>query len=302
MLMASSPYAKSGPLWDKTKRYWGKMGPILVWRAATWIMHPSLVRESGFIARKYEEDPVSAAAEYGAEFRSDVSAFVAREIVEACVVTDVYERTRIRGMNYKAFVDPSGGSNDAMTLAIGHRYGEMAVLDAIRERIPPFSPDGVVEEFCHLLKDYGINEVTGDNYGVEWVREQFRKHGIYYRRSELTRSELYLNFLPVLNSASIELLDSPSAKLVNQISALERRVARGGRESVNHPPMGHDDLANAVAGVASLIGRPAPQPTALFGTQNLGGNSSNSLCGRYVSSTPNDPHEAWDRWHLEHQT
>jgi two-component sensor histidine kinase len=42
---------------------------------------------------------------------------------------------------------------DAMTLAISHREKpDIAVLDAIREVRPPFSPDAVVLEFIVLLR------------------------------------------------------------------------------------------------------------------------------------------------------
>jgi hypothetical protein len=34
---------------------------------------------------------------------------------------------------------------------------------------------------------------------------------------------------------------------------LERRTARGGRDSIDHPPGAHDDLANAVAGLCSTL-------------------------------------------------
>jgi hypothetical protein len=37
---------------------------------------------------------------------------------------------------------------------------------------------------------------------------------------------------------------------------LERRTARGGRDSIDHPPGQHDDLANAVAGLASELAVP----------------------------------------------
>jgi hypothetical protein len=33
---------------------------------------------------------------------------------------------------------------------------------------------------------------------------------------------------------------------------LERRVARGGKDSIDHPPNGHDDLGNCIAGLFSL--------------------------------------------------
>jgi hypothetical protein len=52
--------------------------------------------------------------------------------------------------------------------------------------------------------------------------------------------------LPILNGGRAELLDHP--RLVAQLCALERRTARGGRDSIDHPPGAHDDIANAVAG------------------------------------------------------
>ena len=44
--------------------------------------------------------------------------------------------------------------------------------------------------------------------------------------------------------------------LVDQLAVLERRTRSGGRDTVDHPPGRHDDLANVAAGVAATIGRP----------------------------------------------
>jgi len=263
LICASSPYARRGALWDSFRRYWGKVGAPLVWKATTRDMNP-VIRQS-VIDAALERDNASASAEYLAEFRSDIEAFVTREVVEACVDLGIHERGPVSGIRYHAFVDPSGGSNDAMTLAIGHReearparHGQpeaaaRAVLDAVRERKPPFSPEAVVADFCQLLKEYRISSVTGDRYAGEWPREQFRKHGIAYDLAPSPRSDLYRDLLPSLNSCLVDLLDLP--QLVNQIVGLERRVARGGRESIDHPPHGHDDLANSVAGLVGLCGR-----------------------------------------------
>jgi hypothetical protein len=60
---------------------------------------------------------------------------------------------------------------------------------------------------------------------------------------------LYIDLLPLINSARIDLLDH--SKLVSQLTNLERRTARGGKDSIDHPPGAHDDIVNAVAGVAS---------------------------------------------------
>lgn len=67
----------------------------------------------------YEADPASAAAEYGAAFRVDIESYITREAVEACVALGVRERLPVSDVSYVAFVDPSGGSTDSMTLAIG---------------------------------------------------------------------------------------------------------------------------------------------------------------------------------------
>jgi hypothetical protein len=172
--------------------------------------------------------------------------FVSREIIEACVSTGVTVRSPLDSVNYRAFVDPSGGSNDAMTLAISHHEGNRAILDCVLERKAPFNPDAVTWEFSQTLKSYRISMVTGDRYAGEWPRERFSAHGITYQPAEMNRSELYLAFLPLLNSGRVDLLDN--ARMVAQFVGLDRRSSRSGRDSVDHAPGAHDDVANAVAG------------------------------------------------------
>lgn len=246
----SSPHAKRGELYEAYRAYHKPDGDplVLVAKGPSRTFNSTL--SQSVVDRAYAKDAAIAASEYGGEFRSDLEDFASREVIEACVARDVLERPPSSAITYRAFVDPSGGSNDAMTLAIGHLEGDRAVLDALREKKPPFSPEQTVIDFCALLKSYGINEVTGDRYGGEWPREQFRKQGVQYKLAEQVRSDLYRDLLPLLNSGRADLLDS--ATLVGQLSSLERRVARGGRESIDHKPNAHDDVANAAAGV--LVG------------------------------------------------
>lgn len=277
----SSPYARRGLLWKKYRAHYGKPGRVLVVQAPTWVMNPTLSRDGGFIADAYADDEASAGAEYGASFRTDVERFIDREVVEGCVSPGVRERAPVSGVHYAAFVDPSGGSADSMTLAIGHREGSAGVLDAMRERKPPFSPEAVVEDFCGLLKLYGVREVTGDRYAGEWPRERFRVHGIEYRVADRPRSDLYRDMLPMLNSGSVDLLDSD--RLVNQVVGLERRTARGGRDSIDHAPGAHDDLANAVAGALGLVLRSAASAQPVVGVYGMPSRHSepNRLSGVY---------------------
>jgi hypothetical protein len=252
MLIAiGSPYSRRGIQYQTFKECYAKDdSDVLVWKAATREMN-SRVPQS-VVDRAYAQDPASASAEYGAEFRSDLEAFVSQEVVEAAVVLGRRELPPVPGVSYTAFVDPSGGSGgDSFTVAIAHFENERHVLDAIRERRGPLSPDSVIREYAAFLKGYGVHSVTGDRYSAQFVVEAFSRHGIKYTASERTKSELYLETLPLLNSGRLELLDD--ARLVSQSVRLERRTSRGGKDSVDHPPGSHDDVANAAAGALVLV-------------------------------------------------
>jgi hypothetical protein len=262
LLVASSPYAKRGVLYTNYAKCFGKEeASVLVWQGTTEEMNSSLVGDP-LIAEMYEEDPERASAEFGARFRGDLEVFVSREAIEACVAKGVTVRSPLASIGYRAFVDPSGGSNDAMTLAISHKEDGRAVLDCVLERKAPFSPDSVVAEFAALLKIYGVSTVTGDRYAGEWPAERFSTYGIRYEPAELNRSELYLSCLPLLNSGRLELLDHP--RMVSQFCGLERRTSRGGRDTVDHAPGSHDDIANAVAGAAWLASASKSFPAHAF--------------------------------------
>ena len=67
----------------------------------------------------------------------------------------------------------------------------------------------------------------------------------------MNKSELYLAFVPVTNSGGVELPDDK--RLFSELRRLERKRGRAGKDTVDHPPRLHDDLANAVAGVSYLL-------------------------------------------------
>ena len=233
-------------MWETYRKHYGPDGDpgILVARGTTREFNSSLPQS--IVDRALERDHAAAAAEYLAEFRTDVEGFVTREAVEECVTLGIRERPAERKHNYICFVDPSGGSADAFTLAIAHTEGKTQVLDVIRERKPPFSPEAVVEEFAKVVRDYRCTKVYGDRYGGEWPREQFRKHGVNYEPGTKPKSELYADLLPLLNSRAVDLLEHD--RLLLQLTSLERRTSRAGKDSIDHAPGSHDDITNAVAG------------------------------------------------------
>lgn len=250
----SSPYAQQGVMYEQHRDYFGKDGDdVLVWQAGTAMMNPTI--DEKFLERERERDPVNFSAEYMAEFRRDISGYLDRELVEDAMRSESVDLPPIAGARYFAFTDPSGGRKDAFTLAVGHIEGDKRIIDAVRTKRPPFDPRKVVEEFTALMRGrYGLNRVMGDRYAGEWVSQAFRDVGMTYEPSGKNKSVLYLEAEPLFQGGLVELPNSKT--LLNELTRLERRTRSGGRDIVDHPPRGADDLANAVAGC--LVGCPRP--------------------------------------------
>jgi hypothetical protein len=156
------------------------------------------------------------------------------------------------GVVYGAFCDPSGGVRDAMTLAIGHLdRRNVCVLDALLEIRAPFDPEAAVRQCAQVLRRYGVSIVVGDHYAGQWAVARFKESGIEFVQSARAKSDLYLDFLSLLNAGRVELLDN--LRLRAQLVGLERRTARSGRDTVDHARGAHDDSANAVAGVLVML-------------------------------------------------
>ena len=255
LVAISSPYARRGVLWNVfRKHYGGDDRRILVAKAPTLVMNPTIDPE--IVAAALEEDAAAASAEWLAEFRSDVETFASREVIEGCVEFGVRERAPLARYSYSAFVDPSGGSsefNDAGDRPCRARRRGGAGCPGL-----PSGAPGTVQS------DRGRGRVRG---GLEVVshppgpRRQVRRRvaggGVPEAGDQLpgyrsAEERFYRDLLPLLNSRRVDLLDEP--RFLAQLVGLERRTARGGRDSIDHSPGAHDDVANAVAGALVLVG------------------------------------------------
>jgi hypothetical protein len=252
LLGISTPYSRSGVLYQNFRDYYGKSGDVLVWKSPSIVMNPTLNQNA--IRKELEADPESGRSEWFAEFRSDVSAFIPYDLIESVTIPGRVSLPKAEGVEYRAFCDPSGGRSDSFCLGVSHKGAEgRAVLDVLLERCSPLSPESTVSEFADVLKAYGLSIVVGDRYAAEFVVELFRKQDIFYQASEKTSSEIFLEFLPMITSGRIELLDSK--KLRGQLCGLERRTGRSGKDSVAHFVGGHDDAALAACGSLVLAGQ-----------------------------------------------
>jgi len=256
LLGISTPYSKTGPLYEAFREKYGQEDEdTLVWKAPARAMNPTI--GEGVIDKAIKADYAAAKAEWLAEFREDLETFLSTEMIEACIIPGRFELPYIGG-SYYAFCDPSGGRSDSFTLAIAHKEDTLIVLDRAEETIPPFKPQDVIKQYSGILKGYGIQRVSGDKYAGAFVSEGFRECEIIFEASKLNKSEIYLEFEPLMAQGRAELLDSK--KLFGQLRGLERRTRSGGKDIVDHYQGGHDDLANAVSGACVAAASVSPMP------------------------------------------
>ena len=253
LLIISSKYRRQGVAWDLHRANAGRDdAPVLVAESDTLSMNPTIPREE--VERAFREDPEAAKAEFGGLWRDDLESYVNVEAVAAVTMRGRLYLPSDARFRHTAFCDPAGGSGqDSMTVAIVRRERGKAVLCAVREWKPRFSPDQAIAEAAALLREYGVSRVVGDRWALGWPTDRFRFHGITYALADRTKSDFYIAFLPLVNGQRVELLDHP--KTIAQLCSLERSSGKTGKDTVTHPPNGHDDLVNAVAGASVLAVR-----------------------------------------------
>jgi hypothetical protein len=273
LIAASSPHAKSGELYDAFRLHYGAQGDPAILVAKGTTREFNVTFSQAVVDRALLRDPAKNRAEYLAIFRDDVSAYVPRAAVLACVEEGCYERPRVPYSQYVAFVDcASGSGSDSMALCVAHRGSdERITIDAIREHRPPFSPAAAVAEYAALLKSYKITRVAGDKWGKGFVFEAFAQCGINYDDSAANKSEIYRDALGCINSGGVSLLDNE--RLVSQLVSLERSTPRGSnRDVIDHPRGGHDDVSNAVCGALVYL----LDKRKVFAWWNLAGDTNDA--------------------------
>jgi hypothetical protein len=162
------------------------------------------------IAAQRAANPADA-AEWDASFRDDIASFLDDELIDAAVEhgrpLELPPRT---GVYFRAFCDASGGVGaDAYTLAIGHKQDGVFVVDVIPSG--KFDPAEVTREYAALLKEYKVATVTGDNYAAQWVAGAWQSCNVAYVRSELPKSSIYLETIPLFARHLVRLPGSPEA-------------------------------------------------------------------------------------------
>ena len=63
----------------------------------------------------------------------------------------------------------------------------------------------MTRSYAQLLREYRVSSVTGDAYAAQWVAGAWRDTGIVYVQSELPKSQIYLETLPLWTRGLVRL-------------------------------------------------------------------------------------------------
>jgi hypothetical protein len=251
----STGYRRTGLLHQKHRDHYGiDSDDVLVVQGGTTVFNPTL--SAATIETQRQADPAAASSEWDGGFRDDISTFLDDELIDAAVEhgRPLELPPRPFPSFYRAYTDSAGGTGrDAYSIAIAHMEAERYVIDVVRGTRPgqKFDPQQVTAQYAELLAEYRVSSVTGDNYAAQWVAGAWRDTGIVYVQSDIPKSAIYLECLPLFTRGLVRLPDH--ARLLKELRLLERVTHRGGKDSVDHPRGQHDDHANSVCGVLRTL-------------------------------------------------
>ena len=84
---------------------------------------------------------------------------------------------------------------------------ERYVIDVVRGTPGKFDPQEVTREYAALCREYGISSVTGDAYAAQWVAAAWQEQNITYQKSDLPKSAIYLEVVPLFTRGLVRLPD-----------------------------------------------------------------------------------------------
>jgi len=166
LLVASSLHRRAGLMYDMHRKHFGRPHEPthLYLQGASVLLNPTL--DKSLIEADYQDDAESARAEWGGEFRSDISAYLSDDVIERALcpvsargcgsmrsATSIHRRRR------------GGARSDDLRGCAPGRARPRLRRSARRDR-SPFDTEAAVERCAMALKSYGVTTAQADKYAA----------------------------------------------------------------------------------------------------------------------------------------
>lgn len=271
-IVASTPWAEAGLLYDLWAANHGNPTTALVGHAPTAIMNPSPFALE-MIARERERDPDNAEREFDAKFMAGGTTvfFEAGALASAVDASLELPRTPQPGEEVAAGAD-FGFRSDSSALVITHRQGRTVVTGEVLELRPeegvPLKPSRTVKQFAERMKANGCTYLMADGHYRETIVEHLGDEQLAYAEAPTAPAEAYVRARMLLREGRLKLPNHP--RLLQQLREVQGRPLPGGGMSIIHPRWrtgGHGDIASAwVLAVYQLAGEEIRAATPASGS------------------------------------
>lgn len=256
VLIASTPWAEAGLLYEEWKRNFGRPVTSLVVHAPTLELRDD-ERTRQTVARERERDPENARQEFDAEFLgAGAGAVFDAAMVERCVVRDRPvtlapdpTRTAVAGFD-------AGFSSDSSALVILRvaPEGRLEVADVLELRPragQPLLPGDVLRgHVLPRLQAHGARTLVIDQHYAQSVREHLGNANVRILLAPPGadgKAEMYRAAQAAIHGERLDL--PPFPRLTRQLREVTTRPLPGGGHKIDSPRWrsgGHGDLASAL--------------------------------------------------------
>lgn len=276
-IIASTPWAKSGLLYDLYRDNWSKPETALVAHAPTLALNESpLIRE--VVELELKRNPENALREYGAEFmESGTTTFFESSTVDGALSDEPFELRAgdivVAGADFGFRADSSALVMVAMRIE-ADGVPRLHVFDGIEERPGedgPLKPSQTVESFAGVVAGR-CSYVMADAHYRESIAEHLERFGLVYAPAPVSPVDTYIRARMLFREGRIRIHGLGfRARLVQQLREVQGRPTSGGGMAIVHPRWaqgGHGDIAAALMlALWQVSGDAVPEPVREEGTR-----------------------------------
>lgn len=244
-IIASTPWAEAGLLYNLYSTNWGKPVDAIVAHAPTLSMRPAASEQ---VERERRRDPDNAEREFDARFmRGGTTLFFPTTLIEQCIDESLELPILPQpGQRVSAGGD-FGFRADSSSLAITHRQGRMLTLAALVELRPTneaaLKPSETVRMFASTLVEHGCSYLMADGHYREAIVEYLAESGLAFADAPTTPADAYVRARTLMREGRVRI--PRHGRLLQQLKEVQGRPTPGGGLSIVHPRWrggGHGDL------------------------------------------------------------
>lgn len=254
LVIASTPFARAGMLYELDRDNWGKPTTCLAAHAATGLLRTDETILS-YVERERQRDPDNARREFDAVFlATDAIGFFDPTSLERAVTPELPDGAAPQPGAVVTVGADFGFTKNFSALVVVHRYGDRYDIAEIVELRPqggePLKPSFVVGKFAETARAHGAQVVVADAHYREAVREYFAEEKLSVANAPegaSGKADTYAKVKSLLREGKVRL--PKNDRLLRQLEGVLGRPTSGGGLSITSPvtPDGaHGDMVSAL--------------------------------------------------------